>query len=82
MARIGTGDDTAALTLMSTDMERIKKGFRTMHEVCAGSIQVVLVAWMLYNRLGVVFIAPIVLIIVCFVVLGVLINFTGDSQRA
>ncbi len=26
-ARIGAGDDNAALTLMSTDMERIRMGF-------------------------------------------------------
>ncbi|CAG8962085.1 hypothetical protein HYFRA_00005128 [Hymenoscyphus fraxineus] len=79
---IGTGDDSAALTLMSTDMERIRMGFRTLHEVWAGLIQVALAAWMLYIRLGVVFVAPIVLVIVCFTGLGILINFTGDSQRA
>ena len=81
-ARIGTEDDNAALTLMSTDIERIKMGFRTLHEVWAGIIQVALAAWMLYNQLGVVFVASIVLVIVYFVGLGILINFTGDSQRA
>ncbi|PYH94822.1 putative ABC multidrug transporter [Aspergillus ellipticus CBS 707.79] len=81
-ARIGTGDDSAALTLMSTDMERIQRGFRSLHEFWASTIQAALAAWMLYDRLGVVFVAPIGVVIACFAGLGVLINFTGDSQRA
>ncbi|CAG8983983.1 hypothetical protein HYALB_00009585 [Hymenoscyphus albidus] len=44
--------------------------------------QVALAAWMLHIRLGVVFVAPIVLVIVCFTGLAILTNFTGDSQRA
>lgn len=81
-ARIGTGDDSAALTLMSTDMERIKTGFRNLHEIWASIIQAALAGWMLYNRLGVVFVAPVGVVIVCFIGLGILINFTGDSQRS
>lgn len=81
-SRIGTGDDNAALTLMSTDMERIRMGFRTLHEIWASLLQVALAGWMLYNRLGIVFVAPIAVVIVCFVGLGILINFTGDSQRS
>src|SRR5690349_14412500 len=81
-ARIGVADDSAALTLMSTDIERIRVGFRSLHETWASMIQAALAAWMLYNRLGVVFVAPIGIVIVCFTCLGILINFTGDSQRA
>ncbi|KAJ5496624.1 ABC transporter integral membrane type 1 [Penicillium fimorum] len=81
-ARIGTGDDSAALTLMSTDMERIKTGFKNLHEIWASIVQAGLAGWMLYNRLGVVFVAPMGLVIICFIGLGILINFTGDSQRS
>lgn len=81
-AHIAIGDDSVALTLMSTDIERIRVGFRSLHETWASMIQAALAAWMLYNRLGVVFVAPIGLVIVCFTGLGILINFTGDSQRA
>ncbi|CAI7602046.1 unnamed protein product [Penicillium glandicola] len=81
-ARIGTSDDSAALTLMSTDIERIKMGFRSLHEIWASMIQAGLAGWMLYNRLGVVFVAPIGVVIVCFIGLAILINFTGDSQRS
>jgi hypothetical protein len=37
---------------------------------------------MLYNQLGAVFIARIGVVIVCFVGLMILMNFTRDSQRA
>ncbi|KAJ5973001.1 ABC transporter integral membrane type 1 [Penicillium vulpinum] len=81
-ARIGTGDDSSALTLMSTDMERINLGLRSLHEVWASILQAALAGWMLYNRIGVVFVAPMGIVIVCFLGLGILINFTGDSQRS
>lgn len=80
-ARIGTGDDSAALTLMSTDMERIQMGFRSLHDMWASVIQVALAGWMLYNRLGVAFVVPVAVVAVCFVGLLVLMRFTGDSQR-
>jgi ABC-type multidrug transport system fused ATPase/permease subunit len=81
-AHIALGDDNAALTLMSTDMERIRVGFRNLHETWAASIQAALASWMLYNRLGVVFVAPIGLVVVCFAFLAILMNWTGDAQKA
>ncbi|KAJ8120690.1 hypothetical protein ONZ43_g2663 [Nemania bipapillata] len=81
-ARIGTGDDSAALTLMSTDIERISVGFLSLHEVWASVIQAALASWMLYGQLGVVFVAPIGIVAVCFLGLVILMRFTGDSQRA
>lgn len=80
--RIGAIEDSASLTLMSTDLERIRMGFRTLHELWACPIQVALAAWMLYRRLGVVFVAPIGTVTICSICLGVLINFVGDAQRA
>jgi ABC-type bacteriocin/lantibiotic exporter with double-glycine peptidase domain len=80
--QLGLGDDSAALTLMSTDMERIRMGLRSVHEAWASVIQAGLAAWMLYRQLGVVFVAPVGVVVVCFVGLGILIKFTGDSQRS
>ncbi|KAJ5611482.1 hypothetical protein N7528_008587 [Penicillium herquei] len=80
-ARIGTSNDGAALTLMSTDIERIRMGFRQLHDIWASIIQVVLCAWMLYRDLGVVFVAPIGLVILCFIGLAILMNFIGAAQR-
>ncbi|KAJ6031456.1 hypothetical protein N7540_002188 [Penicillium herquei] len=80
-ARIETNNDSAALTLMSTDIERIRMGFRQLHDIWASIIQVALCAWMLYRDLGVVFVAPIGLVILCFIGLAILMNFIGAAQR-
>lgn len=37
-ARIRSDDDGAALTLMSTDIKRIKVSFRSLHEIWASMI--------------------------------------------
>ncbi|OQE46818.1 hypothetical protein PENCOP_c001G04282 [Penicillium coprophilum] len=79
-ARIGA-DDSAALTLMSTDLERIRIGFRQLHDIWASLIQVALCAWMLNGRLGVVFVVPIVVVVLCFLGLVILMNFIGTAQR-
>ncbi|KAJ5201107.1 hypothetical protein N7449_005910 [Penicillium cf. viridicatum] len=81
-ARIGTGDDSAAVTLMSTDMERIDTGLRNLHETWASIVQAALAGWMLYVRIGIPFVVPVGVVIVCFIGLGILIKFTGDSQRS
>lgn len=79
--RMGFDNDSAALTLMSTDIERINNGLRSIHEIWASIIQVALASWMLYNQLGVVFIAPMGVVTLCSIGLAILMNFTGDSQR-
>ncbi|KAJ5200204.1 hypothetical protein N7472_005408 [Penicillium cf. griseofulvum] len=81
-AQTGSSDDSAALTLMSTDMERINMGLFYVHETWASIFQAGLAGWMLYERLGVVFLAPMGVIFACFFGLGILIHFTGDSQRS
>ncbi len=80
--RFGAGDDNAAVTLMSTDIERINMGFLSLHETWASLIQAALASWLLYDQLGVVFAAPIAAVTVCFLGLGILLKFTGDSQRS
>ncbi|KAH7014328.1 putative ABC multidrug transporter [Microdochium trichocladiopsis] len=78
----GTDDgDNSALTLMSTDLERIDLGLRLLHDVWASLLQSGLAAWMLYRQLGLVFITPIGIVTACFLGLAVLMNMTGDSQR-
>lgn len=81
-ARFGVQDDSAALTLMSVDIERINLGFRHLHDLWASVIQVAIASWMLYSQLGIVFLAPIVVVLVCVAALGFLMRFTADSQRA
>jgi ABC-type bacteriocin/lantibiotic exporter with double-glycine peptidase domain len=57
-------------------------GLRFVHETWASIIQAGFAAWLLHRQVGVAFIVPVGVVVVCFVGLGVLINYTGDSQRA
>jgi hypothetical protein len=52
-------DNSAAVTLMSTDVERIIFGLRFMHEFWANLIQVFIATWLLQRELGVACVAPI-----------------------
>lgn len=81
-ARLGSSDENAAVTLMSTDMERIDMGFRSLHEIWASIAQAGLASWLLYNQLGILFVAPIGLVLVSFTLLVIFMKFAGDSQRA
>lgn len=81
-ARLGSSDENAAVTLMSTDMERIDMGFRSLHEIWASIVQAGLASWLLYNQLGILFVAPIGLVLVSFTLLVIFMKFAGDSQRA
>ncbi|KAH9904926.1 P-loop containing nucleoside triphosphate hydrolase protein [Xylariomycetidae sp. FL2044] len=81
-AEIGAEDSTESITLMSVDIERLMLGFENFHEIWAANIQVSLASWLLYNELGVAFIAPIVVTLICFLALSFITRFTGDSQRS
>ncbi|RYP73609.1 hypothetical protein DL771_003497 [Monosporascus sp. 5C6A] len=75
----GIGISTA---LCWYNIERIDMGFRSLHNIWASIIQAALAGWMLYNQLGAVFVAPMGVVIVCFVGLVILMKFTGSSQKA
>ncbi|KAF4878441.1 ABC transporter atnG [Colletotrichum siamense] len=53
-------DTTAAVPLISTDMERIIAGFKDFHEIWANTVQVAISVWLLYRELGLACVAPAV----------------------
>jgi hypothetical protein len=67
---------------MSTDLERIRVGFRTIHDLWACLIEIGLSSWLLYGQLGAAFVVPIAVVVCCFLAMSVLIRYTGDSQRS
>ncbi|KAF6809553.1 ABC multidrug transporter [Colletotrichum sojae] len=79
-ADITAAGDAAAVTLMSTDTERIIRGFYGLHEFWANLIEVALGCWLLERQLGVSFIAPIIVILVCTGVTVVCAKYTGERQ--
>jgi len=52
-------DNSAAVTLMSTDVERIVQGMKNLHEFWANFIQVAITTWLLQQQLGLACIAPL-----------------------
>lgn len=54
-------NNSAAVTLMSTDVDRIELGLRYVHELWANVVQIGLATWLLQRELGLACIAPIVI---------------------
>ncbi|UPX10075.1 uncharacterized protein EKO05_0000747 [Ascochyta rabiei] len=64
-SQILAGDDAAAITLMSTDIERIMVGLTYMHDVWAGVLEAGLGCWLLQRKLGFAFLSPVIVILCC-----------------
>ncbi|ROW01307.1 hypothetical protein VMCG_05930 [Cytospora schulzeri] len=79
-AKIGVSDDSAAITLMSTDVERIRQGMLLMHEFWANTIEVAIACFLLYRSLGVAFVAPIIVVAICVLLAIGLASFTSNRQ--
>ncbi|KAH8898771.1 P-loop containing nucleoside triphosphate hydrolase protein [Thozetella sp. PMI_491] len=62
---VGEGD-SAAVTLMGADVERIYTGLRFLHEVWANMIQIALASWLLHQQLGLAFLAPLIVVLFGF----------------
>lgn len=55
---------SSPLTLMNVDIERILTGIRNVHEYWSTAISIVVGLGLLYRQVGIVFLAPLVLLIV------------------
>ncbi|KAJ3486425.1 hypothetical protein NLG97_g6615 [Lecanicillium saksenae] len=75
------GQEPEALTLMSTDIERIRFGLRSMHNLWASPIEVALASWLLYRQLGPAFLAPVVVVAFCAAAIALAVRQIGDAQR-
>lgn len=73
---------STAVTLMSTDIERIQGGCRDLHEIWANVIEAGLANWLLERELGFAFLAPIVVVVLCVTVSFLLDKITGKRQGA
>ncbi|KAF4965252.1 hypothetical protein FSARC_6931 [Fusarium sarcochroum] len=62
-----TASNSAALTLMSTDLESIASGFEVFDSLWADPIEIGIAIYILYSQIGLAFIAPIItsLIFIC-----------------
>lgn len=81
VVRASTAGDAEAITLMSTDVERIMQGLHNMHEFWANIIEAALGCWLLQRQLGLAFMAPVVVILVCLGCVSYLGTLSGSRQR-
>ncbi|KAI0376568.1 P-loop containing nucleoside triphosphate hydrolase protein [Hypomontagnella monticulosa] len=81
-AKISAAEDSAALTLMSTDVERVIRGCLHIHEFWASTIEVGLAGWLLSRQIGIASVAPVIVVGCCLVLTTILARFTGPRQKA
>ena len=55
--------DSAAITLMGTDVERIVQSLRLTHELWASILEVSIATWLLARQLGVASVVPVIICI-------------------
>ncbi|PYH93315.1 ABC transporter [Aspergillus ellipticus CBS 707.79] len=79
---ISAKDDKAAVTLMSTDVERVQMGLMQLHEFWANPLQVAIVSWLLQRQIGTAFVAPLIVVTLCAIASSVLMRFVGSKQMA
>ncbi|KAK1640158.1 ATPase-like protein [Colletotrichum phormii] len=77
---LSAADDSAALTLMNADVERVTNGFQPIHEYWANTVEVALACWLLQRQIGAAFVAPVTVVIVCAAASMVTAKFTGKRQ--
>lgn len=80
--KLSAAGDAAALTLMSTDVERIRLGFLNLHEFWANTLEVGLASWLLQRQVGNAFIAPLLVVLVCITCAAFVNRFTARRQKA
>ncbi|KAF5978111.1 ABC transporter [Fusarium coicis] len=73
---------SASVTLMSTDIDRIHKGFLNLHELWANIVEAGLAAWFLWRQVGIAFIAPIGLVLLSSLGVSIVGNYVGLYQKA
>jgi ATP-binding cassette subfamily C (CFTR/MRP) protein 1 len=74
--------DSAALTLMSIDVERIRLGLMDLHELWANLIEVGFASWLLQRQLGKAVAAPLIVALCCFLGGGFANRYTGERQKS
>jgi hypothetical protein len=59
-------DDAAAVSLMSTDVERIVSGLTLMHDIWMTLLQIIISLFLLYRMVWAAFVVPLVLFLCNF----------------
>ncbi|KAI2895843.1 hypothetical protein CBS63078_8455 [Aspergillus niger] len=77
----GTRDETAAVTLMSTDIDMIARSLEQASELWARVVEIAIGIWLLERQLAAVCVAPILVILVCTSVQMYMATFMPARQK-
>ncbi|KAI0398870.1 ABC transporter [Xylaria palmicola] len=75
------GTATASVTLMSTDVERVGRGLLNLHEFWSCTLELGLGLWLLQRQLGEAFLAGVVTLVACMVIMLWASRHGGAQQR-
>jgi ATP-binding cassette, subfamily C (CFTR/MRP), member 1 len=81
-AKLSAANESAALTLMSGDVERILKGCLNVHEFWANTIEVALACWLLSRQVGAAFVSPLIIVGCCIICSAIISRYVGPRQQA
>ncbi|PYI35212.1 P-loop containing nucleoside triphosphate hydrolase protein [Aspergillus indologenus CBS 114.80] len=77
----GPRDDSAAVTLMSTDVDMIARSLEQISETWARLVEIAIGIWLLERQLGAVCVAPILVILLCTSVQTYMATFMPARQK-
>lgn len=80
--QLSASADAGAITLMSSDVDRVMAGILDIHEYWANPIQIGLSCWLLERQLGAAFAAPLVVVALSALGAFFLGKLLGPRQRA
>ncbi|OJJ78094.1 hypothetical protein ASPBRDRAFT_50885 [Aspergillus brasiliensis CBS 101740] len=73
--------DSAAITLMGTDVERIVQSQKTIHETWASVLEVAIAIWLLERQLLIACVVPAIIAIGSVLAIGPISNRSGQAQK-
>lgn len=74
-------NESAAVTLMSSDVETICQGLANVHEIWAVPIELVIALYLLDRQLGVAFFAPALVAAISTICILLLAKYIGNAQK-
>ncbi|KAH8700509.1 putative multidrug resistance protein [Talaromyces proteolyticus] len=80
-SQAAVAEDKAAITLMSTDVDRIVNGLREAHELWANAVQIVIATYLLELELKYACVAPALVALGSFVAITYLSSYTKQFQK-
>ncbi|KAK6814078.1 hypothetical protein RU639_010488 [Aspergillus parasiticus] len=73
--------DTAAVTMMGTDVERIESSLRALHEAWASILEVAIAIWLLSRQIWIACLIPLVIAVVSVIAMIPISTKTGEAQK-